>query len=280
MPTDSRPKRAGAPERTVPLSSPKKPDELNDSRSRRAGTAERIASLSSPDKKLNDSRAKRAVARTLESGVGEPVVASKAKRSKPLKKEEEEAASAAIEVVDTDSTDSTDSINSTDAEAPGYLAEIRINASDEVRGSGEDRNGGVEPLPEISAVSSSEHEIGRPLDTSEAAPETTDEIKTPRKIGPDSSEKLDEPETTLESHTSPPKTTSPQGSLRFGLGARVECRISENPVDPWSIGTVVLHQYREPAWSCGTCAPYQVKLDDGRFIFAPQDSDEVIRSAY
>ena len=51
-----------------------------------------------------------------------------------------------------------------------------------------------------------------------------------------------------------------QGSLRFEIGARVECR--QDPPGRWNGGTVVGRFYREPEWPPGEVAPYQVQLDD------------------
>jgi len=66
--------------------------------------------------------------------------------------------------------------------------------------------------------------------------------------------------------------------LRFGLGQRVQCRIGPDAVSGWASGTVMLLWYREASWPPGSMAPYQVQLDDGRMIFAPQDVEQVIRS--
>ena len=66
--------------------------------------------------------------------------------------------------------------------------------------------------------------------------------------------------------------------LRFGLGQRVQCRIGPDAVTGWASGTVMLLWYREASWPPGSMAPYQVQLDDGRMIFAPQDVEQVIRS--
>ena len=41
----------------------------------------------------------------------------------------------------------------------------------------------------------------------------------------------------------------------------------------------MLQHYREKSWPEGKIVPYQVKLDDGRLIFAPIDDDRVIRSS-
>ena len=68
-----------------------------------------------------------------------------------------------------------------------------------------------------------------------------------------------------------------QGSLRFEIGARVECR--QDPPGRWNGGTVVGRFYREPEWPPGEVAPYQVQLDDdGPLIYAPVDSDDCIRA--
>ncbi len=66
--------------------------------------------------------------------------------------------------------------------------------------------------------------------------------------------------------------------LRFGLGQRVECRIGPDAVTGWASGTVTQLWYREANWPPGSFAPYQIQLDDGRMIFAPQDVEQVIRS--
>lgn len=64
-----------------------------------------------------------------------------------------------------------------------------------------------------------------------------------------------------------------QPELRFAVGTRVECKIGS-----WMQGTVVKQWYREPTWPPDKkAAPYQVKLDSGPTIFAPADSDKVIR---
>ena len=62
--------------------------------------------------------------------------------------------------------------------------------------------------------------------------------------------------------------------LRFTVGTAVLCRIGPQE---WSPGTVQKLWYRESNWPDGAYAPYQIKLQDGREIFAPQDMDQVIR---
>mmetsp|Transcript_14828 Transcript_14828/g.36277 ORF Transcript_14828/g.36277 Transcript_14828/m.36277 type:complete len:192 (+) Transcript_14828:343-918(+) len=71
----------------------------------------------------------------------------------------------------------------------------------------------------------------------------------------------------------PPEPELPE--LRFELGSRVLCRLGQ---DTWGPGTVVMLWYREENWPPGSYAPYQVKLDDGRMIFAPGDMDQVIKA--
>lgn len=65
--------------------------------------------------------------------------------------------------------------------------------------------------------------------------------------------------------------------LRFTLGTRVQCRIGPDATKDWANGTVVLLWYREQNWPPGSFAPYKIKLDDGREIFAPGDMDQIIR---
>ncbi|GMH59755.1 hypothetical protein TrRE_jg4551 [Triparma retinervis] len=66
-------------------------------------------------------------------------------------------------------------------------------------------------------------------------------------------------------------------SLRFQVGSKVQCRVGADPVTGWGNGEVVQVLYRENNWPPGQVAPYKIKLDDGRSIFAPQDTQEVIR---
>jgi len=62
--------------------------------------------------------------------------------------------------------------------------------------------------------------------------------------------------------------------LRFEIGTRVKCRVSQ---DSWSAGKIIQLWYREPHWPKMSWAPYKILLDDGRNIFAPGDSDQIIR---
>jgi len=68
--------------------------------------------------------------------------------------------------------------------------------------------------------------------------------------------------------------------LRFDLGTRVMARIGPNAEKDWAKGTVSQLWYAEKSWPDGSFAPYKVKLDDGRQIFAPADMDQVIRKIY
>jgi len=62
--------------------------------------------------------------------------------------------------------------------------------------------------------------------------------------------------------------------LRFALNTAVLCRVG--PTD-WAPGIVIQQWYREPGWPEGHFAPYKIRLEDGRDIFAPQDLDQIIR---
>ena len=63
-------------------------------------------------------------------------------------------------------------------------------------------------------------------------------------------------------------------NLRFAVGDRVKCWVGE-----WAPGRIVRLLYdgpeiENPGWNY---APYQVKLDDGTLIYAPEDRDSYIR---
>jgi len=60
--------------------------------------------------------------------------------------------------------------------------------------------------------------------------------------------------------------------LRFKVGDRVECNCGE-----WAAGEIVKEWYSEPDWPDDEVVPYQVKLDSGTTIFAPEDIDTCIR---
>ena len=65
--------------------------------------------------------------------------------------------------------------------------------------------------------------------------------------------------------------------LRFKVGSRVECCVGTNHLDTrWEPGTVIKLWY----FTQGShVAPYQVELDEGNLIFAPEDSDRCVRRA-
>eukprot|EP00601_Ochromonadales_sp_CCMP2298_P030933 CAMPEP_0173335084 /NCGR_PEP_ID=MMETSP1144-20121109/5782_1 /TAXON_ID=483371 /ORGANISM="non described non described, Strain CCMP2298" /LENGTH=230 /DNA_ID=CAMNT_0014280181 /DNA_START=169 /DNA_END=861 /DNA_ORIENTATION=+ len=65
--------------------------------------------------------------------------------------------------------------------------------------------------------------------------------------------------------------------LRYNVQDRVECRIGPHPVKGWAPGRIIKLHYSEPNWPPNMVAPYQIALHDGRLIFAPQDTDQVIR---
>jgi len=63
--------------------------------------------------------------------------------------------------------------------------------------------------------------------------------------------------------------------FRFDVGTQVLCRVGENE---WQSGTIIQLLYREDDWPKDQFAPYKIKLDeDGRHIFAPEDSDDMIK---
>ncbi|KAL3904027.1 MAG: hypothetical protein SGPRY_011439, partial [Prymnesium sp.] len=57
------------------------------------------------------------------------------------------------------------------------------------------------------------------------------------------------------------------------VGQRVKCNVGD-----WVAGTVIKSHYREEQWPEGKVVPYQVLLDDGRRVYAPSDSDRLIRA--
>jgi len=65
--------------------------------------------------------------------------------------------------------------------------------------------------------------------------------------------------------------------LRFQVGSRVQCLIQVGSRVQWASGVVVKLHYREIKWAPEKRVPYQVQLDDGRFIYATVDSDRSIR---
>lgn len=71
------------------------------------------------------------------------------------------------------------------------------------------------------------------------------------------------------------KIAEDMNSLRFKIGDRVQCQTDLG----WSTGEVVALMYREHRMPKGILAPYQVRLDNGRLIYAAYDDEETIRTA-
>ena len=64
-------------------------------------------------------------------------------------------------------------------------------------------------------------------------------------------------------------------ALRFAVGDRVRCKTSATK---WKRGSIVKLNYREEHWPAEKTAPYQIQLDNGPLIYAPQDSESLIRA--
>lgn len=62
-------------------------------------------------------------------------------------------------------------------------------------------------------------------------------------------------------------------ALRFDVGSLVDCWYGTG----WVTGKVVRLHYNQPGWGQRT-VPYQVRLPTGQLIYAPRDTDEVIRA--
>lgn len=62
--------------------------------------------------------------------------------------------------------------------------------------------------------------------------------------------------------------------LRFAVGDRVRCLTGNK----WQRGIVVALSYREAGWPADQVSPYQVELDCGPLVHAPQDSDRLVRA--
>jgi len=63
--------------------------------------------------------------------------------------------------------------------------------------------------------------------------------------------------------------------VRFPVGHRVLCKISHDP-ETWEAGVIIAHKFPYPQ-NPKITMPYQIKLDMGQIIFAPQDTDECIK---
>jgi G3E family GTPase len=62
--------------------------------------------------------------------------------------------------------------------------------------------------------------------------------------------------------------------LRFAIGDDVVCRTS----DGWVGGKIIEHFWRNDYMPPGVTAPYKIRLDDGKAIWAPEDDDRFIRA--
>lgn len=62
--------------------------------------------------------------------------------------------------------------------------------------------------------------------------------------------------------------------LRFGIGDRVLCRFGSG----WAPGVVKALFHVERHFPKGLCAPYQVRLDEAKTIYVPEDDDDLVRS--
>jgi hypothetical protein len=60
--------------------------------------------------------------------------------------------------------------------------------------------------------------------------------------------------------------------LRFAVGTKVQCHIGD-----WLKGEVILLRYRQENWPRGRVAAYQVRLDNGELVYAPEDKDSMVR---
>ena len=68
-----------------------------------------------------------------------------------------------------------------------------------------------------------------------------------------------------------------RSNLRFGLGDMVKCKIGPRS---WKKGKVTgLLEHDEDLMDPGYVAPYIVTMANGTTIFAPYDSDDIIRAA-
>lgn len=113
--------------------------------------------------------------------------------------------------------------------------------------------------------------IGLPMEAKEVTPEELKNVFPPPKILEKwhAGEDADWP-------PEPDYGAAPMGfpQLRFEVGQKVLCRIGP---DVWFPGEIVQLWYRESHWPANSWAPYKIRLDDGRDIFAPGDLDQVIK---
>jgi hypothetical protein len=73
----------------------------------------------------------------------------------------------------------------------------------------------------------------------------------------------------------PEMAEAKRAKLRFKIGDKVECNTGPSG---WLKGKIVDLMYRDEYMKPGMVAPYQVELNDGRFIYAPHDVEQLIRA--
>ena len=74
----------------------------------------------------------------------------------------------------------------------------------------------------------------------------------------------------------PDSDEAEQRQLRFKVG---DCVLCNAGTSEWLLGKVIMLRYREPNWPANRVAAYQIKLDNGEFIYSPGDGDNTIRAA-
>ena len=68
----------------------------------------------------------------------------------------------------------------------------------------------------------------------------------------------------------------PSVPLRFARGDRVLVPNAHGGLEP---GVVLQTRYTEPGWPTGFWVPYQIEREDGAVVYAPEDTDELVRAA-
>ena len=68
----------------------------------------------------------------------------------------------------------------------------------------------------------------------------------------------------------------PSAPLRFARGDRVLVPNAHGGLEP---GVVRQTRYTEPGWPTGFWVPYQIEREDGAVVYAPEDTDELVRAA-
>ena len=73
-----------------------------------------------------------------------------------------------------------------------------------------------------------------------------------------------------------PPRRPPSAPLRFARGDRVLVPNAHGGLEP---GVVRQTRYTEPGWPTGFWVPYQIEREDGAVVYAPEDTDELVRAA-